>query len=186
MDVAGLVFTAVGTLTGIVAAYFGWVAVRPKKRPARPAPLAPSEGSGTEGAVAPMYDVFISYSQDDLDWVTEFAERLEAEGVKVARDEVVFRLGDVLVHAIEKAIRDSAHGLLVFSPASLASGWVKQEYAAMMQRSIEKGLRFIPVIIKDVQLPEFAATRYYADFRHVSDVEYDQLIGKLAEAVQNV
>lgn len=132
-----------------------------------------------------VYDVFISYSHDDLDWVSRFAHRLEGEGLRVARDEVVLKPGDILVHAIEQAIRDSAHGLLVFSPASVASGWVQQEYAALMQRSIQDRLRFIPVVIGDVELPGFAATRYYADFRHVSGAEYDRLIAKITEALRS-
>jgi hypothetical protein len=134
--------------------------------------------------MGPPYDVFISYSHDDLTWVSRFAARLEAEGVTVARDEVILRPGDILVHAIEQAIRDSAHAILVFSPASVASGWVRQEYAALMQRSIEHGVRFIPVIIADVELPAFAAARYYVDFRNVSRAEYDRRVGKIAGALR--
>ena len=63
-----------------------------------------------------VYDVFVSYSHDDFNWASRFAHRLEDEGLRVARDEVVLKPGDVLVHAIEQAIRDSAHGILVFSP----------------------------------------------------------------------
>jgi hypothetical protein len=140
--------------------------------------------SNKEGHAVYVYDVFVSYSHDDLDWVTEFAAGLEGGGLRVARDEVFLRPGDVLVHAIEQAIRDSAHGILVFSQASVGSGWVQQEYAALMQRSIQGGQRFIPVIIDDVELPGFAATRYYADFRHVSGEEYDRLIGKITEALR--
>ncbi len=129
------------------------------------------------------YDVFISYAHEDLGWVSGFAERLADEGLRVARDEVVLRPGDVLVHAVEQAIRDSAHGILVFSPASVASGWVRQEYSALMQRSIEEGRRFIPVVIGDVELPGFAATRYYVDFQGVSGAEYDRLISKICAAL---
>jgi TIR domain len=105
-------------------------------------------------------------------------------GFKVARDEVILQPGDVLLHAIEAAIRDSAHAILVFSPASVASGWVQNEYAALMQRSIEHGARFIPVIIKDVELPLFAATRFYVDFRHVSKAEYDARIASIVKALR--
>jgi TIR domain-containing protein len=109
------------------------------------------------------YDVFISYSHDDLTWVSRFAKRLEDEGFKVARDEVILQPGDILLHAVEQAIRDSAHAILVFSPASAASGWVRQEYAA---------------------LPPFAATRFYVDFRHVSRTEYDKRVAKIAGALR--
>lgn len=189
MDVAGLVFTAAGTLAGIAGAYFAWVAVRrPRRRRALssvlPAVTAPAV-SATGGTSSSVYDVFVSYSQDDIGWVRSFAERLELEGLKVALDELLLKPGDVLVHALEQAIRDSACGLLVFSPASVASRWVMQEYAALMQRSIEQGLRFIPVLIDDVQLPEFAATRLYADFRNVSGREYDRLIAQLTTTLRS-
>jgi hypothetical protein len=74
---------------------------------------------------------------------------------------------------------------LVFSPPSIASGWIQQEYAALMQRSIQDRRRFIPVLIGDVELPGFAATRYYADFRNVSGAEYDRLIAKIVNALRS-
>lgn len=189
VDVAGLIFTVIGSLAGVIGVYFAWVAVRPrlarsKVRRDGSRAFAPKLVSSEEGDAMYVYDVFVSYAHDDLDWVAEFVSRLEGMGLRVARDEVFLKPGDVLVHAIEQAIRDSAHGVLVFSPASVASGWVQQEYATLMQRSIQDGQRFIPVVINDVELPGFAATRYYADFRHVSGEGYDRLIGKIAEALR--
>ena len=157
VDVAGLIITAVGTVAGMVAAYFAWVTVRPRlisresqARFVTPAQRVVRVQGGSMGSV---YDVFISYSHDDLDWVSDFARRLEGEGLRVARDEVFLKPGDVLVHALEQAIRDSAHGILVFSPTAIASGWVQQEYAALMQRSIQDGIRFIPVLSVTLSCP---------------------------------
>jgi TIR domain-containing protein len=187
VGVAGLVFTAIGSAAGVIGAYFTWLAVRPRlarRKPTRGRSSALEMVPDKAGHAVYVYDVFVSYSHSDLDWVTEFAARLESAGLRVARDEVFLRPGDVLVHAIEQAIRDSAHGVLVFSRASVASGWVQQEYAALMQRSIEGGQRFIPVVIDDVELPGFAATRYYADFRHVSAEDSDRLTSKIIEALR--
>ena len=131
------------------------------------------------------YDAFISYSYADAAWVTGFAGQLADEGLHVARDEVFLRLGDDVVHGIEQAIRDSAHGILVFSRASVSSGWVRQEYSAMMRRSVEDGRRFIPVVIGDVELPEFAATRLAADFRGLGPDEYGPVIAKIAAALRS-
>ena len=132
------------------------------------------------------YDLFISYSHSDLGWVNEFADRLGRAGLRVARDQIVLRPGAVLLHAVEQAIRNSAHGLLVFSPASVASGWVQQEYVTLMSRSIERKQLFIPVLIGAVtidDLPEFARSRYFADFRRVSSAQYGKLVSDIAEAV---
>jgi hypothetical protein len=132
------------------------------------------------------YDLFVSYSHGDQAWVAELVARLRRAGLGVVRDELVIRPGDVLVHAVEQAIRDSAHGLLVFSPASVASPWVMQEYATLMQRSIERGQLFVPVLtgaILSDELPEFARSRYYADFRNASDARYAELVGNIASAV---
>jgi hypothetical protein len=120
-----------------------------------------------------------------MEWVTTFTQRLEAEDLRIARDEVFLQPGDILVHAIEQAIRDSAHGILVFSPASVSSGWVLQEYSALMRRSIEDHRRFIPVRIADVELPEFAATRLGADFRDADDRQYDREIARIARALRS-
>jgi hypothetical protein len=181
---AGLIFTVIGSLAGVAGAFFAWIAVRPrwKSRVKHSAVAAPSP---KKGAVGHAYDVFVSYSHDDLDWVSAFAGRLEDAGLRVARDEVILKPGDVLVHVVEQAIRESAVGILVFSPASVVSGWGRQEYAAMMQKSIEDGWRFIPVIIDDVELPAFAATRYYVDFRDASRNEYDQRVAKIVETLRN-
>jgi TIR domain len=184
VDAIGVTFTVIGAVAGVAAAYFAWLAVRkPRTRAAIPK-VTDSKLGESMGSAAFAYDVFISYSHADLDWVVEFAGHLESKGHRVARDEVVMKPGDIIVHAVEEAIRDSAHGILVFSAASVASRWVKEEYASLMQRSIEEGPRFIPVIIDDVKLPLFAASRYYVDFRNVDTSEYDKLVVKISEALR--
>ncbi|WP_230989832.1 toll/interleukin-1 receptor domain-containing protein [Streptomyces luteolifulvus] len=117
--------------------------------------------------------------------MTAFVERLRGAGLRVASDEIVLRPGDVLVHSLEEAIRNSVHGLLVFSPASIDDGWTKQGYAALMQRSIETGQRFIPVLFGAAELPEFAANRRYCDFRGVDGHEYQRLVAALVSAIRD-
>jgi hypothetical protein len=185
----GLAIAVISAIAGIAGAFFAWVPVRKqlsRRRAARtPKPAsASSSPSGSGGPVTADYDVFVSYSHDDKAWVTAFAEHLRREGLKVDYDEEFLNLGDVLVPSIEQAIRDSAHGILVFSPSSVESKWVKQEYATMMQRSIELGSRFIPVVIEDADLPEFARSHYYADFRNATGEKYDELIKKIVRAVR--
>ncbi|MFE6288102.1 toll/interleukin-1 receptor domain-containing protein [Streptomyces sp. NPDC057877] len=185
VDTTGLFLSAIGTVAGVVSAYFAYVAVRHQlsRRRHRPVPAPPAPGS------AP-YDVFVSYGREDADWVRAFAARLGEKGLNVAYDEIVSRPGGIRVHTVETAIREAAHGLLVFSPDSMNSGWVRQEYAALMQPSIESGRLFIPVVVGDVELPEFAATRYFADFRGMGgasgrDGAYERRVDEIARALRD-
>lgn len=63
---------------------------------------------------------------------------------------------------------------------------VRQEYAALMQRSIEDGVRFIPVVVGDVTLPAFAATRYHVDFRQArAGAGYERRVDEIAQALRS-
>jgi hypothetical protein len=215
VDNTGLLLSVIGTVAGVIGAYFGYVGVRPQLTRRRnrssppltppppltpspsqspsPPPPAPGAASAASAGGATGYDVFVSYGREDAGWVRTFAARLGEKGVRVAYDEVVSRPGGVRVHTVEAAIRAAAHGLLVFSPASTNSGWAGQEYAALMQSSIETGRLFIPVVIGDVELPGFAATRYCADFRGTgadpgADADgvsgYEQRVDEIATALR--
>ncbi|KRV49402.1 hypothetical protein AQ490_20665 [Wenjunlia vitaminophila] len=187
MDTTGLLLGVVGTIAGVVSAYFGYVAVR-HQLTRRCQPPAPAPGPPPGGTGPTEFDVYVSYAPEDAAWVRRFARGLSERGVRVAYDEVVSRPGGVRVHTVETAIRASAHGLLVFSPTSMRSGWVAQEYAALVQQSIESGRVFVPVVIGDVELPGFAATRYCADFRASGDGAdgdgYERAVGEVARALR--
>jgi hypothetical protein len=138
--------------------------------------------SGAARAVS--HDVFISYSAADRIWVRELAGALQGKGVRVAYDELTTGPGDVIVHALDNAILDSANGLLVYSKAAKADPWVAGEYAALMYRSIQDGQLFIPVVIEKVSLPPLAESRYSADFSDVDPAAYDRLVEQIAKAVK--
>ncbi|WP_067488509.1 toll/interleukin-1 receptor domain-containing protein [Actinomadura hibisca] len=180
MNTTTLILTIISTLAGVIAAYFAYVAVRGRIRPTPP-PLPPPPPNPTT-----TYDVYISYAPEDLPWVNDFAAALKDQHIEVAYDEVVRRPGRHRVHTLQQAVRDSAHGLLVFSHASMADGWVSDEYALLIERSARSGQLFIPVVIEDVTLPEFAATRYHSDFRtlHPGDARYDQQVNDIVRALR--
>jgi hypothetical protein len=183
--VVGLVLAGVGTVAGVAGAWYARVAVVPKRRARRAVTSASSSGSTSGGASVPStFHVFISYSHQDSGWVRPFAERLQREGVNVAYDEVVIKPGDKIVHTLQQAILDSAHGLLVYSAASKASGWVDLEYETLIQQTTRTGQRFIPLLIEDVDLPLFAQNFYRSDFRNVTRKEYDERIAELVRALR--
>ena len=130
------------------------------------------------------YDVFISYAHDDQQWVRRLAENLHHAGLEVFLDTWRIGPGDVIVHALEDGILKSKNGIIVISPASLSSRWVNEEYAAMLNRTVEGKQKIIPVILKDAEIPPFLGTRLWVDFRHADAGVYEQQVRKLIDALK--
>lgn len=186
VEAAELVVVAIGTVAGIAGAYFGRRTAKAGRRrpPPTPKTLLPAAAPAAGGPTA--YDVFISYTHADAELVTDLAGRLRRHGIAVAYDELILP-GDTLVHSVEKLLLESADGLLVYSPAALASRWVRDEYAVLMQRSIEEGRLFIPVLTAGVEktdLPPFAQARMHSDLRGASDEEFDREVERIATALR--
>ncbi|MDF5758474.1 toll/interleukin-1 receptor domain-containing protein [Spongiactinospora sp. TRM90649] len=133
---------------------------------------------------SPEYDVFISYAHADRDWVAAFARRLGERGLTVAWDGELITLGDLIVVRVEEFVRASANGILVHSPASAGSAWVRNEYAAMMKRAIEENVRVIPVLIGDGPLPPLAGARAAADFRQERAARWDETFERVVRALR--
>ncbi|OKH90803.1 peptidase [Streptomyces uncialis] len=131
-----------------------------------------------------VYDVFISYAAADGDWTGLLAERLKAHGVRVFFDRCSLRPGDIVVHELEEAIRASTHGIQVVGPRTMTEPWARQEYAALVQASAGRGLRLIPVLCGDADLPAFAGTRVWVDFRELSGPAFDAKAAELANVLR--
>ena len=130
------------------------------------------------------WDVFISYGHDDAEWVRALAENLERAGLHVFFDEWEIGPGDVLVHRLEAGLLGSLNGILVASPTSVTRPWVREEYAAMVTRAVAGRQRLIPVLLGDVELPPFAASRVWGDFRGVDGPEYERRVRQLIAALK--
>ncbi len=73
-----------------------------------------------------MPDIFLSYASQDRDRTRLFAKALEAEGFSVWWDNAI-RSGDSFDEAIEKALRGAKAVVVLWSPASVISRWVRAE-----------------------------------------------------------
>ncbi|MEU4534579.1 TIR domain-containing protein [Streptosporangium sp. NPDC023825] len=131
-----------------------------------------------------MSDAYVSHAPQDAEWVRWLAGRLRAEGLEVTYGEVLRSPGAIVVEVVEQAIRDAAHGILVFSRASLTDPWVRLAYASLIRRSVEGGRRFIPVLIEDVELPEFAADRFHVDLSSADGHDHDRRLDELVRALR--
>lgn len=130
-----------------------------------------------------MIDVFISYAREDAEWAAKLAERLARHGAKIFFDEWSLLPGDVVVHKVDAAIRESRNGIAIVSPASAASPRALEEYAALARASATRGLRFIPVLIGELPLAPSTENRVWRDFREVSGRRYEEKVAELAAAV---
>ena len=92
-------------------------------------------------------DVFLSYSSEDRDAARAFAERLADEGYSVWWD-AALRAGETFDEVIEKALRAAKSVIVLWSPRSVTSRWVRAE-ATLADRAN----KLIPVIIEKCDRP---------------------------------
>ena len=74
------------------------------------------------------YDVFISHaSEDKEDFVRDFVECLQQNGVKVWYDELTLRVGDSLRCSIDNGLKNSRYGIVILSEAFFNKAWPQRE-----------------------------------------------------------
>src|SRR5215467_10133537 len=112
-----------------------------------------------------IYDLFVSYSSADGDWVREWLlPRLERRGLRVCIDWRDFEAGVPILDNIERAIEQSAKMLAVMTPSWLESGWANFE-ALLMQTGDPAAMyqRLIPIKLKPCDPPRRIALLTYVD-----------------------
>jgi LysM repeat protein len=108
--------------------------------------------------------VFISYSRRDLDFVEQLAADLEAVNqvdLKVWYDLSRLEGGDTWPEEIQSAIDASDIFIIVISPDSVVSKWVRKEF--LYANHI--GKKTIPLLYKKCDLPLFLLDIHYIDVR---------------------
>jgi hypothetical protein len=128
------------------------------------------------------YDVFISYSHADMDWVRgELLPRLEKAGVRVMIDFRDFKPGVASLLNMKRAIEDSRYIIFVLTPHWIESEWTVFE-SRLAYLDDPTGTRRIPLMLKDCHLPAEISTVTYIDFRELS--EFEQQMAKLLIRVE--
>jgi hypothetical protein len=124
--------------------------------------------------------VFISYSHADQDFVDRLSLRLLNENIKVWRDEYKLSAGDSLTARIKDAIERASFLCVVISDSALASEWVRREIEVGLLREADSyRLTIIPLLLKDVEIPEPLKDRLWVDFRRDIAAGLTQLVGLL-------
>lgn len=95
----------------------------------------------------PGQDIFISYSREDAPITRRFADAFRQEGLSVWWDDAL-RSGEAFDEVIEKELRSAKAVVVLWSPRSVASRWVRAE-ATLADRY----RRLAPVIIEPCDRP---------------------------------
>ncbi|MGH9761842.1 MAG: TIR domain-containing protein, partial [Blastocatellia bacterium] len=101
-----------------------------------------------------MAHIFISHASDDDAFVKQLREALEAHHLPVWVDSRNLRGGDKLAPEIEKAIEDARQVIVVLSPNTVNSSWVRKEIKKALEvegRKKDSGYRVIPLLLPGIK-----------------------------------
>ena len=110
--------------------------------------------------------IFISYSHADQEFVKRLVSALHDEGEDVWWDRWEILAGDSLIDKIfEEGLSQATAFVVVLSPESVRSKWVRQELDVATVRKIEGITKIIPVVIGDAEIPSALRALLWIDMR---------------------
>lgn len=92
-------------------------------------------------------DIFISYSRRDQEFVTRLASDLDAQVTGVWFDQSTIQIGENWHDEIMEGIRDCKAFILVLSPDSVESRYVREE----LNKALELGKPIFPILYRPAQ-----------------------------------
>jgi tetratricopeptide (TPR) repeat protein len=113
-----------------------------------------------------MVSVFLSHSSKDKPFVRELAGFLRQDDrIKVWLDEAEIRPGDNIVSKIADGL-DADVVLLILSPDSVDSQWVKEEWTdAYWEQVNARKTKLVGVLYRDCRIPRLLRNKKYFDLR---------------------
>jgi tetratricopeptide (TPR) repeat protein len=130
------------------------------------------------------FDVFISYSHKDAEWVRDWLVfRLKQAGVSVCIDEESFDIGVPALINMENAVAASRRTLIVLTPAWVSSQWTRFEGLLIQHDDPAGVLQFtLPLLLEPCDVPKRIDILTRADFTGKKDAEAE--FSKLLDAIQ--
>jgi small GTP-binding protein len=125
-----------------------------------------------------LYDVFLSYSKEEVDQVRDIAHKLKADGVRVWFDEWESKASQITQAKIEVGLEQSHALLLCMSAAAFGSDWPRLENHTFRFRDpLHQDRRFIPLRLDRAPIKDALASIPYIDWQaHKPQQEYAKLL----------
>ena len=134
-----------------------------------------------------VYDVFISYSSRDKEWVrSDLLHRIEEKGYRAFIDFRDFKPGAPAIKEMERGLMTCRKTLLVLTPAYLESEWYEIETMMLQVLSpANKDLRMIPLLKSECEKPLSMKGLTHIDFTASADLDlaWTQLIETLLTTI---
>lgn len=121
--------------------------------------------------------VFISYSRSDSGFVKDIAKWLQEAGCTVWQDISGLRGGETWASGIDKAVRGSDVVIVVLSPNSNASEWVRKE--TLLAMKLHKPI--VPILFRETEIPVQLVDLQFVDFQ----ADKEEAARRLLEAITN-
>lgn len=105
--------------------------------------------------------IYISYNINDKEFVNKLSEKLIEKGFSVLKETSIISPGDQINSKIIETIKDAKVFLFVVSSNIYKSKFLKEEVLIAKH----KGIKIIPIVKDDSELPSYLSNYKIADFR---------------------
>jgi hypothetical protein len=129
-------------------------------------------GNFMEGKVT---QTFISYASEDAIFADLVKMKLKDAGITVWLDHGKLRVGDEWRKVIDEGISSSNSIIVIITPKSCQSSYVTYEWAY----ALGKGLKIIPLLLKDAEIHPRLDVLQYLDFRNQREGPWEVLFREI-------
>jgi TIR domain len=127
------------------------------------------------------YDVFISYSHTDSDWVRNtLVQKIEGRGFSVFIDYRDFQGGSFSIEEMQRGVLESKRVILILTPSYIGSEWA--HFENVMAQTLDPAAlhrKVIPILRENCDIPLRIKIINYRDLRVENIHQFEKLIEDL-------
>ena len=104
-----------------------------------------AQNTASTSAKEKEYNAFISYATEDRKFAEEVHQTLTREGLRIWFDQSELTVGDSLRESIDRGLRISNYGIVIFSKSYFAKRWTQYELNGLLAREINGQKVILPI-----------------------------------------